>query len=72
MGRRPIAPQRGLVLQQNPFRDELTSEASEPSEARRAVISQTGATRNRGAPGGPGRQAESQRHAQRPGPPIEL
>ena len=44
MGRRPTAPQRGLVLPQTPCWHELTSDASEPSEARRAVIPQTGAT----------------------------
>ena len=42
MGGPTTAPQQGLVLPQKPFRDELASEASEPSEARRAVISQTG------------------------------
>ena len=37
MGGPTTAPQQGLILPQRPFRDELASEASEPSEARRAV-----------------------------------
>ena len=32
MGGPTTAPQQGLVLPQKPFRDELASEASEPSE----------------------------------------